>query len=233
MKKIIPTGRGDVTSHEEVAMQIKTRNANSGLSTAAVVLHTLGRTAAILVACLSLLVAAPASAEEEKEKKPIALGSAKKSKKAKGLAGYAAQLKLKKSDSNTISNSTLSGGSGGGTLSQGGGVTTGVKPKPKSSQVVNPEGAPGEETKEESWTNNYDEQKKKIEDLEKRSKDFDAKTEERKDPYINNPYNRNPGTLSWEDQQRQEQQKALDEERKKLDDMRRKARREGVDLPRK
>ncbi len=191
------------------------------------IIHNLGITLFAVFVSL-FLVGSPAMAQEaETEKKPLKLGSAKKTSSSKGLAGYASTIKLKKSEDTTISNSSLKS-SNKGTLSIGGGVTTGVQ----SNTAVGP-GAIGGESSSETWNKDYEGQQKKIADMEKNLAENAKRQGSQTDPYLVSPQNRPPGVASHYDNEKAKATKELEAERKRLEKMRREARRDGVDLPRK
>ena len=192
------------------------------------VIRNMGTTlCAILVSVL--VVGVPAWAQEaETETKPLKLGSAKTSAKPKGLAGYAATVKLNKGEDKTISNSSLKTSSKG-TLSVGGGVNTGVS---SANKAVGPGGI-GEASKSETWNKDYDDQKKKIADMEKNQAANEKRKAEQTDPYQMSAYNRPGGVSSPYDTEKEKAAKELEAERKALDKMRLDARRDGVNIRRK
>ncbi len=178
---------------------------------------------AVLVSLLMVGVQAWAQ-DTETKKAPLKLGSAKSTAKPKGLAAYASTLKLKKGDDATISNSSLKS-SNKGTLSIGGGVTTGAAP---ANQAAG--GPGGGSSKSETWGNDYEEQKRRIADLEKSIAENGENRSSTTDPYNQGAYHRAGGQVSNYDVAEENAKKQLDEERKRLERMRREARRDGVNL---
>jgi hypothetical protein len=162
---------------------------------------------------------------------PARLGAAKTDGKKGGLAAFAAKAELKGAGSGegkiTISNGTLAQTSDNGTLSVGGGVSAGAAPgagKEPASDV------PGEPTAAEKWGKSFDEQQKKIAGMEKDLAAFDKQVSDGTDPYYdNNIQNRAPGQVDPNLLTRQRAQQEIEAEKAKLEEMRRQARRDGVD----
>jgi hypothetical protein len=188
-----------------------------------------------LVVCCCLLVAAAVPGWADEKKQSGSASAAKKTSaktKSKSLADFAAKVKLKGTQGEdnkiTIDNHNLSETSGRGTLSTGGGVSTGeAAAKDEKTKAT---GSSGTASAQTELKNDYAQQKAKVEAMEKSLADFEAEAAKKDPHFANSAHDRSPGTRAPDELTREKAGKELAAEKQKLEALRKQAEKDGVEL---
>jgi hypothetical protein len=172
-----------------------------------------------------------ANAETLKDSRPVVSGNS--------LAAAASRIRLNRpaGEGVVISNDNLDDVAAEGTVSVAGGVASTPPATAAAPQEPGQPAAPGGEAGNpaNALVAQYQEQQRTVKGLEERLANFDSQIAEApEDPHYpqsqSSPQNRAPGVQDRAQMQREALAKELDQARKALDQIRRRARREGVEL---
>jgi hypothetical protein len=184
-------------------------------------LLTISLTALTLVVLLA--VAAPEAAARDQ--------SSITAQGARTLAEIAGGIQLERGTEGgeiVISDHNLAEIASRGKISEGGGVSFSGEPSAEPEESGLPGSKP--KSKEDVWRERYQEQQAKIRAMEKGLNDFDSRVSNQRNPYrLSGPQNQPPGVVSPNVETRDKVSSDIEAERRRLEAMRRRARREGID----